>query len=155
MPIRAFGASLVAQIVKNLPAMQEMRVQSLGQEDPLEKGIVTHSSILSWRSPWMEEPSRLQSMGLQRAGHDWAVSLSLSFSHEIRRWLLLGWKAMTNLDSVLKSKDITLLTKVHKVKAMVFPVVMYGWESWTIKKAEHWRIDAFKLWCWRRLLRVP
>ena len=104
---------------------------------------------------WMEEPGRLQSMGLQRAGHDWVVSLSLSFSHEIRRRLLLGWKAMTNLDSVLKSKDITLLTKVHKVKAMVFPVVMYGWESWTIKKAEHWRIDAFKLWCWRRLLRVP
>ena len=103
----------------------------------------------------MEEPGRLQSMGLQRAGHDWAVSLSLSFSHEIRRRLLLGWKAMTNLDSVLKSKDITLLTKVHKVKAMVFPVVMYGWENWTIKKAEHWRIDAFKLWCWRRLLRVP
>ena len=76
-------------------------------------------------------------------------------SHEIRRRLLLGRKAMTNLDSVLKSRDITLLTKVHIVKAMVFPVVMYGCESWTIKKAEHQRIDAFKLWCWRRLLKVP
>ena len=76
-------------------------------------------------------------------------------SHEIRRWLLLGRKAMTNLDSGLKSWDITLLTKVRIVKAMVFPVVMYGCESWTIKKAEHQRIDAFKLWCWRRLRRVP
>ena len=66
-----------------------------------------------------------------------------------------GRKAMTNLDSILKSRDITLLTKVHLVKAMIFPVVMYGCESWTIKKAEHQRIDAFELWCWRRLLRVP
>ena len=76
-------------------------------------------------------------------------------SHEIKRRLLLGRKAMTNLDSVLKSRDITLSTKVHIVKAMVFPVVMYGCESWTKKKAEHQRIDAFELWCWRRLLRVP
>ena len=73
----------------------------------------------------------------------------------IKRCLLLGRKVMTNLDSILKSKDITLPTKVHLVKAMVFPVVMYGCESWTIKKAEHRRIDAFELWCWRRLLRVP
>ena len=76
-------------------------------------------------------------------------------SHEIKRCLLLGRKAMTNLDSILKSGDITLPAKVHLVKAMVFPVVMYGCESWTMKKAEHWRIDAFELWCWRRLLRVP
>ena len=76
-------------------------------------------------------------------------------SHEIRRWVLLGKKAMTNLDSVLKSKDITLLTKVHIVMAIVFPIVMYGCESWIIKKAEHKRIDVFQLWCWRRLLRVP
>ena len=75
--------------------------------------------------------------------------------HEIKRCLLLGRKIMTNLDSMLKSRDITLPTKVHLVKAMVFPVVMYGYESWTIKKAEHQRIDAFELWCWRRLLRVP
>ena len=73
----------------------------------------------------------------------------------IKRCLLLGWKVMTNLDSILKSRDITLPTKVHLVKAMVFPAVMYGCESWTVKKAEHWRIDAFELWCWRRLLRVP
>ena len=76
-------------------------------------------------------------------------------SHEIKRHLLLGRKAMTNLDSILKSRDITLATKVRLVKAMVFPVVMYGCESWTIKKAEHQSIDAFELWCWRRLLRVP
>ena len=76
-------------------------------------------------------------------------------SHEIKRHLLLGRKAMTNLDSILKSRDVTLLTKVHLVKAMVFPVVMYGCESWTIKKVVSRRIDAFELWCWRRLLRVP
>ena len=76
-------------------------------------------------------------------------------SHEIKRCLLLERKVMTNLDSILKSRDITLPTKVHLVKAMVFPVVMYGCESWTIKKAECERIDAFELWCWRRLLRVP
>ena len=76
-------------------------------------------------------------------------------SHEIKRCLLLGRKVMPNLDSILKSRDITLPTKVHLVKAMVFPVVMYGCESWTVKKAERQRIDAFGLWCWRRLLRVP
>ena len=77
------------------------------------------------------------------------------YSHEIRRRLLLGKKVMTNLDSVLKSRDITLPTKVHIDKAMVFPVVRYSCESWTVKKAEHRRTDAFELWCWRRLLRVP
>ena len=76
-------------------------------------------------------------------------------SQKIKRCLLLGRKAMTNLESILKNRDITLPTKVHLVKAMVFPVVMYGCESWTIQKAEHRRIDAFELWCWRRLLRVP
>ena len=76
-------------------------------------------------------------------------------SHEIKRRLLLGRRAMINLDNILKSKDITLPTKVHLVKTMVFPIVMYGCESWTIKKAEHQRIDAFELWCWRRLLTVP
>ena len=76
-------------------------------------------------------------------------------SHEIKRFLLLGRKAMTNLDSIFKSRDINLPTKVHLVNAVVFPVVMYGYESWTLKKAEHQRIDAFELWCWRRLLRVP
>ena len=76
-------------------------------------------------------------------------------SHEIKRCLLIGRKAMTNLDSILKSRDITLPAKVRLVKAMVFPVVLYGCESWTIKKVEHQRIDAFEMWCWRRLLRVP
>ena len=87
----------------------------------------------------------------------WASQITANgdCSHEIKRRLLLGRKAMTNLDSVLKGRDITLPTKVHVVKAMVFPVVMYGYESWTIKKAEHRRIDAFDLWCWRRLLSIP
>ena len=76
-------------------------------------------------------------------------------SHEVKRHLLLGRKVMTNLDSILKSRDITWPTKVYLVKAMVFPLVMYGCESRTVKKAEHWKIDAFELWCWRRLLRVP
>ena len=83
------------------------------------------------------------------------ITVDGDYSHEIKRCLLLGRKAMTNLDSILKSKDITLPTKVHLVKAMVFPVVMYGCESCTIKKAEHGRIDAFEQWCWRRLSRDP
>ena len=81
--------------------------------------------------------------------------MQMDSSHEIKRRLLLGRKVMTNLDSILKSRDIALSTKIHLVKAMVFPVVMYGCESWTVKKAERRRTDAFELWCWRRLLRVP
>ena len=77
------------------------------------------------------------------------------WSHEVKRRLVLGRKVMTNLDSILKSRDITLPTKIHLVQAMVFPAIMYGCESWTMKKAEHWRIDAFELWCWRKPLRVP
>ena len=86
----------------------------------------------------------------------WSVKITADgdCSHEIKRRLLLGRKVMTSLDSIFKSRDVTLLTKVHLVKAIVFPVVMYGCESWTVKKAEHRRIDAFELWCWRRLLRV-
>ena len=83
------------------------------------------------------------------------VTADVDYSHEIKRHLFLGRKVMTNLDSILKSRDITLSTKVCLVKAMIFPVVMYGCESWTVKKAECRRIDAFELWCWRRLLRVP
>ena len=86
---------------------------------------------------------------------DCKITVDDDCSHEIKRCVLLGRKAMTNLDSVLNSRDITLSTKVCLVKAMVFPVVMYGCESWTVKKSERWRIDAFELWCWRRLLRVP
>ena len=83
------------------------------------------------------------------------ITADAECSHELKRRLLLGRKVMTNLDSIFKSRDITLPTKVLLVKAMVFPVVMYGCESWTVKKAEHRRIDAFELWCWRRVLRVP
>ena len=86
---------------------------------------------------------------------DWKITADGDCSHEIKRHLLLARKLVTNLDSILKSKDITLPTKAHLVKAMGFPVVIYGYESWTIKTAEHWRIVAFELWCWRRLLRVP
>ena len=83
------------------------------------------------------------------------ITADVDCSHEIKRRLLLEMKVMTNIDSILKSRDIILPTKVHLVKAMMFPVVMYGCENWTIKKAEHRRIYAFELWCWRRLLRVP
>ena len=83
------------------------------------------------------------------------ITVDGNCSHEIKRCLLLGSKVMTNLDSIFKSRDITLPTKVHLVKAVVFPVIIYGCKSWMVKKAEHQRIDAFELWCWRRLLRVP
>ena len=83
------------------------------------------------------------------------ITMDSDCSHENKRCWLLERKAITNLNSVIKNRDVTLLTKVHIVKTMVFPAVMYGWESWTIKKGEHWRTDALELWCWRRLLRVP
>ena len=101
---------MVAQTVKNSPAMQETGVWSLRQEYPLEKGMATHSSILAWRIPWAEEPGRLQSMGSQRVGHDWATSLHLP----------LGRKVMTNLDSIFKSRDITLPTNVYLVQLWFF-----------------------------------
>ena len=106
--------------------------------------------IISWQVDWeaMRTVKDFIFFGFQ-------ITADGEYSHEIKRCLLLGRKAMTNLDSILKSRDVTLPTKVHIVKAMVFPVVMYGCESWTIKKAEHPRIDAFALWYWRRLLRVP
>ena len=97
---------------------------------------------------------RFYFLGLQNHCRWWLQPWNLKCSHEIKRYLLLGRRALTNLDSVLKNTDITLLTKIRIVKAMVFPVVMYGCESWTIKKAECWRIDAFQLRCWKRFLRV-
>ena len=103
----------------------------------LEREIATHSSVLAWRIPGTGEPGRLLSMGSHRVRHDWSDL------------------AAAAAESILTSRDITLPTKVWLVKAMVFPVVMYGYESWTIKSAEHWRTDAFKLWGWRRLLRFP
>ena len=119
-------------VVKNSPVMQEMQVWSLGQEDPLEKKIATQSILGGSK-----------------------ITADFDCSHEIKGRFLLGRKAMTNLDSILKSRDITLPAKIHPVKAMVFPVVMYRCERWTINKAESRRIDAFELWCWRRLLRLP
>ena len=155
----------------------ETQVQSLDWEDPLEKGMATHSSILTWRIPWTEEPRKLQSTESQRVRHDWAIDTftlikiqtevtdfiflgskiiaDSDHSHEIKRHWLFERKSMTNLDNILKSRDITLPTKVRIVKAMFFPVVMYGCETQIIKKAECWRTDAFKLWCWRRLFRAP
>ena len=112
--------------------------------------IMASGPITSWQidEETMETVRDFSFLGSKiTADGDW--------SHEIKRCLLLGRKAITNIDSIIKKRDITLPTKVHLVKAMVFPVVMYGCENWTVKKAEHWRIDAFELWCWRKLLRVP
>ena len=112
--------------------------------------IMPSSPITSWEigGEMLETVSDFIFMGSK-------ITADGDCSQEIKRCLLFGRKAMTNLDSILKSRDITLPTKVHLVKAMVFPVVIYGCESWTVKKAERRRIDAFELWCWRRLLRVP
>ena len=112
--------------------------------------IMASSPITSWEidGETVETVSDLIFLGSK-------ITADGDCSHEINRRLLLGRKVMTNLDSIFKSRHITLPTKVHLVKAMVFPVVMYGCESWTVKKAECWSIDAFELWCWRRLLRVP
>ena len=112
--------------------------------------IMASNPITSWQidRKTMETVTKFIFMGSKITAYD-------DCSHEIKRCLLLDRKAITNLDSILKSRDITLPTKVHLIKAMVFPVVMYGCENWTIKKVEHWRIDGFELWCWRRLLRVP
>ena len=112
--------------------------------------IMASGSITSWEidGETVETVSDFIFLGSKITAND-------DCSHEIKRCLLLGRKVMTNLDSILKSRDITLPTKVHHIKTVVFPVVMYGCESWTVKKAEHRKIDAFELWCWRRLLRVP
>ena len=122
--------------------------------------MATHSRILAWRIPQTEEAGRLQSQNCKESDmteatqHTYAHCAKTTIKFQYLR-LLFGRKVMTNLGTILKSRDITLPTKVHLVKAMVFPVVMYGCESWTVKKAERRRIDAFELWCWRRLLRVP
>ena len=112
--------------------------------------IVASSPIISWQI----DGETLETVRDFILGGS-KITADRDCSHEIKRCLLLGRKAMTNLDSTIKSRDITLPTKDHLVKAMVFPVVKYGRKSWTIKKAEHWKIDVFELWCWRRLLRVP
>ena len=105
-------------------------------------------------TPWQIDGETVETVANFTFGGS-KITADSDCSHEIKRRLLLGREVMTNLDSLLKSRDITWSTKVRLVKAMVFPVVMYGCESWTIKKAERRRIDAFELWCWRRLLRIP
>ena len=134
-------ASLVAQLVKNLPAVWETWVQSLGWEDALEKGKATHSSILAWRmgSPWTM---------VHGVSKSWTWLSDFHFTLKLKDTWLLRRKAMINLDNILESRYITLPTKIHLVKAMVFPVVLYECESWNVKKAEHRRIDDFELWCW-------
>ena len=111
--------------------------------------IMAYSPITSWQIDGEKVEGEIDFVFLGSK-----ITMDSDCRHEIKRCLLLRRKAITNLNSVLKNKDITLLTKVHIVKVMIFPVVMYGCESWTIKKAEHQKIDAFELWCWRRLLRV-
>ena len=112
--------------------------------------IMASGPITSWQidGETMQTVSNFMFLGSK-------ITANGNCSHEVKRCLLLGRKVMTNLDNILKSRDITLPTKVHLIQVMVFPVVMYGCERWTIKKAEHRRIDAFELWCWRRLLKVP
>ena len=124
--------------------------EKVGLNLTIQKTIMTFGPITSWQidGETMETMRNFIFLGSK-------IPADSDFNQEIKRCLLLGRKVMTNLDSILKSRDITLPTKVHLVKAMVFLVVMYGCDSWTIKKVECWRIDAFELWCWRRLLRVP
>ena len=116
--------------------------------------IMASGPITSWEIAG-ETVETVSEFFFGRGGWCSQITADGDCSHEIKRHLFLERKVMTNLDSIFKSRDITLPTKVHLVKAMIFPVVMYGCESWTVKKAEHRRIDAFELWCWRRLLRVP
>ena len=137
--------------LKNLLMKVKVESEKAGLKLTIQKTKVMASSpVTSWGKIWGNNGNsdRLCFLGLQ-------ITADGDCSHEIKRCLLLGKKAMTNLDSILKSGDMTLLTKVCKVKAMVFLVVMYGYESWTIKKTEHQRTDAFELRCWGRLLRVP
>ena len=136
--------------LKSLLMKVKVESEKVGLKLNIQKmKIMASSPITSWEIDGETvETVRLYFLGLQNHCRWWR-------SHEIKRCLLLGRKVMTNLDSIFKSRDITLPTKVSLVKAMVFPVAMYGCESWTVKKAECRRIDAFELWCWRRLLRVP
>ena len=132
-----------------------MKVKEEGEKSGLKLNIqktkiMASSPITSWQIDGETTETARDSIFLGSK-----ITADGECSYEIKRHLLLGRKAMTNLESILKSRDITLLTKVHLVKVMIFPVVMYGCESWTIKKAERQRIDAFELWCWRRLFRVP
>ena len=137
--------------LKNLLMKVKEESEKVGLKLNIQKTkIMTSGPITSWQidGETVETVSDFIFLGSK-------ITADGDCSHEVKRCLLLGRKVMTNLDSVLKSRDITLSTKVHLVKAMVLPVVMYGCDSWIIKKAEHQRIYAFDLWCWRRLLKVP
>ena len=137
--------------LKSLLMKVKKESEKVGLKHNIQKTkIMASSPITSWQTDGetMETVRHFIFLGSK-------ITADGDCSHEIKRHLLLGRKAMIIIDSILKSRDITLPTKVGLVKAMVFPVVMYGGESWTVKKAEHRRIDAFELWCWRRLLRVP
>ena len=150
----AYDTTLMAESEKELKSLL-MRVKGESEKADLKLSIKKNQDHSMWSHQFMTN-RRAKSGGSEDfifLGSK--VTVDHDCSHEIKRYLLLGRKNMTNLESIIKSRDITLLTNVHLVKAMVFPVVMYGCESWTTKKAEPWRIDAFELWCWRRLLRVP
>jgi len=136
--------------LKSLLMKVKVESENVGLKLNIQKTKMTSSPITSWQTDGetVEIVADFILLGSK-------ITADSDCSHEIKRHLLLGRRVMTNLNSILKSIDITLSTKVHLVKAMVFPVVMYGCGSWTIKKAEHQRIDGFELWCWRRLLRVP
>ena len=145
-----FMAESEEELMSFLMKMKEMS-KNIGLKLNIQKTkIMASGPITSWQidGETMETVSDFIFLGSK-------ITADGDCSHEIKRLLLLGRKVMTNLDSILKSRDITLPTQVHLVKAMVFPAVMYGCKSWTIKKAAHWRIDAFELWCWGSLLRVP
>ena len=137
--------------LKNLLVKVKEECEKPGLKVNIQKTkIMASSSITSWQI----DGERVETVTDFIFGGS-KIAADGECSHEFKRLLLLARKAMTNLDNILKSRDITFPTKLHLVKAMVFPVVMYGYESWTMKKAEHQRTDAFELWCWRRLLRVP
>ena len=160
------GIKIAGRNINNLRYADDTTLMAVNEENPLDQ-----SERGEWKSWLKAQHSENEDHGILShhfMGNRWGnsgnsvrlyflgskITVDCDCSHEIKRHLLLGRNVMTNLDSIFKNRDITLLTKVHLVKATVFPVVMYGCKSWTVKKAEHRRIDAFELWCWKRLLRV-
>ena len=160
--IKIAWRSIITSDMQMIPPLQQKVKKNQKPLDEVNE-VSIKAGLKLWKlRSWHPVPS-LQVKQMVKQWKQWQTFLFLGSkitadgdcSHEIKRLFLLGRKAMTNLDSILQSRDITLLTNVHLVKAMVFPTVMYGCESWTIKEAESWRIAAFELWCWRRLLRIP
>ena len=137
--------------LKSLLMKVKEESEEVGLKLNIQKTKITASGLIT---SWQIDGEKMETVREFILGGS-KITADGDYSHEIKRRLLLGRKVMTNLDSILKSRDITLPTNVSLVKAMIFPVVLYGCESWTIKKAEHQRIDAFELWCWRRFLIVP